>query len=658
MKLRTLLVICFTSLIISAVAGLAIYADYSLQKQTSAKIEKELTAKTTHLNDYIQGWLNGKAQVSESIAALMQDGIGSDITPQYLNQTLQTPDNKGVVSDLYIGTNDGNLIDGALWEPPADFDARERPWYQAAENSDGYVFTDAYLDMTTNQLAVAVATPIRSSSGEVQGVLSMDLLLDTITQLVNSEKIGESGYAFMMDKSGTLLAYPDEKLLNTSIKDMDGLGELSNKILTTDSGYERFDVNHKDQILVYQKMPETSWIIGVAISADEVYQELIALRVSFLIILLIVLVIIIVIAVIVAGIITKPINEMTIAARKVAEGELSVQINNKGAKEIRQLANAFNGMSSNIRNLVLGISNAAEMVDNSSNKVNQLIVNTKNISGEISKTTNELANGAQEQSNSVTVGADMVCEISESINRITDDSVESCEMVNNVSSSVQEGILVIENQAALMQKNKESTNKVGEAINQLEEKSNVIREIAEVIGDIAQQTNLLSLNAAIEAARAGENGKGFAVVADEVRQLAEQSAKFSGEIGSLLQDILEKTMQSVNEVADVQKIVGEQEISLEETRKLYLDMEQKVKAVVDRMVHITEETKQMQNQSDKVSQSISEVAAITEESAAATEEVAGATEEQSSSIMKINDEVEILVNEANALLDAIKQFHI
>lgn len=658
MKLRTILVSAFTTIIILAVAILAVFADSTIQQQTTNKIETELKSKTVYLEDNIYGWLRGKLQVGDSIAALMSGGIGSEITPEYLNQTLQTMDNKDVVSDLYIGTIDGVMIDGSLWDVPSDYDPRERPWYQSAENSDGAVFTDAYIDMVTNKLVISIATPIRSGSGELRGVLALDVMLDTITQLVNSEKIGESGYAFLMDKNGTFLAHPDQKLLNTKITDIDGLQEIGNAMLTTDSGYQKYTYNNQDKIMVYEKMDGTSWILGVTISRDEVYAELANLRLSFVIILLILLGIIIVIAVIVSNIIAKPIKDMTIAARQVAGGDLSIQIKDKGAKEIRELATAFNGMSSNIRNLVMEISNAAKMVDSSSNEVNVLISNAMDISTEITNTTNELAKGAQEQSQSMATGAERVGKITEAIDHIADNSMDSYDMINKVEQSVLDGIKVIDNQATLMRRNKESTQRVELAITQLEEKSHVIREIAEVIGDIAEQTNLLSLNAAIEAARAGENGKGFAVVADEVRKLAEQSAKFSGEIGSLLQEIQEKTLQSVAEVTDVQKIVTEQEVSLDETRRLYEDIEQKIKQVVDRTVRINEETKQIQNQSEKVAQSMSEVAAVTEESAAATQEVASSTQEQNDAVMKINEEVEVLVNEANALLDAIKQFKI
>jgi len=84
---------------------------------------------------------------------------------------------------------------------------------------------------------------------------------------------------------------------------------------------------------------------------------------------------------------------------------------------------------------------------------------------------------------------------------------------------------------------------MGESISQYVSKTKRIVELNETIREIANQTNLLSLNAAIEAARAGEHGRGFAVVADEVRKLAEESAKASKEIEQVTQGIQDQSQE-------------------------------------------------------------------------------------------------------------------
>ncbi|WP_439599086.1 methyl-accepting chemotaxis protein [Falsiroseomonas sp.] len=87
--------------------------------------------------------------------------------------------------------------------------------------------------------------------------------------------------------------------------------------------------------------------------------------------------------------------------------------------------------------------------------------------------------------------------------------------------------------------------------------ANQIGDVVRLISDIAARTNLLALNATIEAARAGEAGKGFAVVATEVKNLAEQTARATGEIGAKVGEIQAATAESVTAIRNIGQVIGE-----------------------------------------------------------------------------------------------------
>ncbi|PRY32063.1 methyl-accepting chemotaxis protein (MCP) signaling protein [Pseudosporangium ferrugineum] len=93
------------------------------------------------------------------------------------------------------------------------------------------------------------------------------------------------------------------------------------------------------------------------------------------------------------------------------------------------------------------------------------------------------------------------------------------------------------------------------SVNGLEQSSTKIGDVVKVITSIAEQTNLLALNATIEAARAGELGKGFAVVAGEVKELAQSTARATGDVGTLVTAIQQDAATVVGALAGIGQIV-------------------------------------------------------------------------------------------------------
>ena len=100
----------------------------------------------------------------------------------------------------------------------------------------------------------------------------------------------------------------------------------------------------------------------------------------------------------------------------------------------------------------------------------------------------------------------------------------------------------------------EVTEQIKTSILETSESADDIRQAADVITDIASQTNLLSLNASIEAARAGEAGRGFAVVASEISQLAEQSNQAAVEIRGIINELIDNSNRSVEDIQSAKDI--------------------------------------------------------------------------------------------------------
>ena len=218
--------------------------------------------------------------------------------------------------------------------------------------------------------------------------------------------------------------------------------------------------------------------------------------------------------------ITAPIERANEAARRVAQGDLSMAINTEGRDETAQLLTSLSHMRDNLTHIVGGVRQTANDVAVSS--------------AEIAQGNLRLSQRTESQAGSLEVTAASMEQLGATVRQNADNAKQANQLALGASKVAQQGGAAV--------------SAVVETMKGINTSSHKIADIISVIDGIAFQTNILALNAAVEAARAGEQGRGFAVVATEVRSLAGRSAQAAREIKALILASVDRVEQGSAQV--------------------------------------------------------------------------------------------------------------
>lgn len=556
--------------------------------------------------------------------------------------------------------------------------------------------SDPLISRSTGVPVFVIAIPVYNVNKEKVGMVASTIALDKLTQIVNSISFGKTGYAFIFDSTGSIVAHPvKEYIMKKKIEQLDEEGYLGFKdnyqnVSNTNNGiFTIVNPKKSKENIIYNIIPNSNnWKIALSISEKELTQPIIKIIQIIIIISLISILFIILFSFILGRFIVKPVKNVSKFFVQMAEGQgdLTQKITNISKDEVGELSHNFNKFITNLATMVksirnssdnlskIGVDLSSQMTENAA-AVNEISANANSIKKQVEYQT-DFINNTKENIDSLLNALE---KLNQNIENQSASLIESSssieEMVRNIQSTndiLQKNNETVENMMNGADKGKSGMDLLTELVKSISSNSEGLLEAVNAIQNIADQINLLAMNAAIEAAHAGESGKGFAVVAEEIRKLAETSNNQGKSITTVLGQ-LKKSIDKVSETTistqrlfesfyELAQQVKQQELiiknAMEEQNSGSRQILEAIKQISVITSNIKSDSSKMVSDSTKIKQVFENLMSVTYEINKSIEEMSIGLSQINSSISRIQDLT--LVNKENIgkVADQMNKFKI
>jgi len=553
----------------------------------------------------------------------------------------------GAYQGVFITDAKGMIYTGILenGNEYKGIDISKSGMFQKIRQSGAPVLDEMLRSAATGNVVTSASSPIKNESGKFLGILGLVIKADYFAGMVSGRTIGQTGYAYMINTNGLILAHPNrEHILKLDVNTVAPMAGINKRMIAGERGIEEYTFQNIDKIAGFAPVGINGWSIAATQDKPEFLAATDTIRNAIFMVALIAGIATAFAVLLAARSIVGPINAAVAGLKDIAQGEgdltLRLQINSQD--EVGQLAKWFNTFVDKLQGIIRQIADGVQTLSASSTELSAISEQMSQAARNTSEKSSVVAAASEEMSTSMNTVAAAMEQSATNTHAVATAAEQMSATVNEIAKNSERARSISESAA------RQATDTSGK-MGLLGSAAQAIGKVVETITDISEQVNLLALNATIEAARAGDAGKGFAVVANEIKELAKQTAQATQDIKEKIGGIQGTTATTVKEIDHIAKVIGEVN---DVVSGIATAVEEQSTATSEIANNVTQAARGIQEVNTNVGQSSAVAAEISSDIASVNQ----TANEMSTSSSQVNISAEDLSRLAEQLKGMVNQF--
>ena len=645
-KFSLLAVGCGLLMAIISIIGL-----YSANSTLEDSVEAELLASVQAENGKISKWVEERQAMSRAAGQVITAAGG---TPEAVKtrSNLAMGGDDSTILGMIAAHKDKSLFSFKDGDITGVLDPNERSWFKKAAGEKSGFVTEAYEDAITHKLVISCIMPFFDSAGTFAGAICEDVTIAEIDEMIADFKYRGSGAGYVIEQTGVIVAS------NDGTKPLDKVetkswGRHFSEMTKSSEGY----FIDGDNVIAYSTLKDTGWIATVVVDKDFVFSPVSSLRNTFIVVSIIGILLILAACMMFGKQLQAVALSLKESAESMAEGNLAInKVDVVTSDELGDMAQAFNKMHDNIRNIIKRMASTSSQVAAASQELTANASQSADVSVSVAETVGEMASGMDSQLNDIDVAKQNVDMVYSDINVMAENAKRVAESTEMATAAASKGQSLMEDAISKMNNIEQSVTHSSAVVANLGENSQQIGQIVDAISSISEQTNLLALNAAIEAARAGEHGRGFAVVAEEVRKLAAESQSSAEEIRQRIGNIQTETAKAVKTMETGTVDVKEGIEAIRNVGEQFNEIMTKISGIGEQMKEIDSSVETVAKGAQSIVEAVDSIDSVSRDTANKTQTISSSTEEQSASNEEIAAAAHSLAQLAEEMNNEVSKF--